>query len=128
MSGMQRKYIQKRVEQALHVVELRGHARKRVAQLSLGQQQRAALARAVVGSPAILLADEPTGNLDSRLSADIMTLFAHFARGGASVVVVTHDLALIRTMKQPCLILKEGKVHKFMDADDSHRISETDLV
>jgi len=78
--------------------------------LSGGEQQRVGIARAVVARPKILIADEPTGNLDPQLSAEIMGLFAAFNSVGVTVIVASHDLPLISRMSQRILTLKEGRL------------------
>ena len=77
-------------------------------QLSTGEQQRVGIARAVVSRPKILLADEPTGNLDPELSQDIMALFQRFNEVGATVIVASHDRTLIESLDYPVVELSHG--------------------
>lgn len=79
--------------------------------LSGGEQQRVAIARAFMTRPSLLLADEPTGNLDPQLSMDIMRLFEEFNRFGVSVLIATHDLGLIARMRYRTLTLKAGRMY-----------------
>jgi len=79
-------------------------------QLSGGEQQRVAIARAVVNRPSVLLADEPTGNLDSDLSREIFDLFAEVNRGGTTVLVATHDHSVLRSVGGRVLYLKDGRL------------------
>lgn len=102
--------ISKRVHAALDMVGLLSKEKMLPAHLSGGEQQRVGLARAVVHKPALLLADEPTGNLDPSLSADIMKLFEQFNQVGVSVLIATHDLALIARMKHRIVMLKGGRL------------------
>lgn len=78
--------------------------------LSGGEQQRVGIARAVVGKPKILLADEPTGNLDPALSAEIMTLFEEFNQVGVTVLIASHDLILISQLRHRIITLSEGRL------------------
>jgi cell division transport system ATP-binding protein len=78
--------------------------------LSGGEQQRLCIARAVVNKPAILLADEPTGNLDPGYAADIVTMFRAFNRVGVTVVIATHDPAMIQGLGARVIDLKQGEL------------------
>ena len=78
--------------------------------LSGGEQQRVGIARAVVNKPSLLLADEPTGNLDPQLSKEIMGIFEEFNRVGVGVLIASHDHALIRTMNHRVLVLDHGRL------------------
>lgn len=100
--------IAKRVRAALDMVGLLNKERMSPLHLSAGEQQRVGLARAVVHKPALLLADEPTGNLDPALSAEIMSVFEQFNQAGVSILIATHDLALISGTKHRILMLKGG--------------------
>ncbi len=109
IAGVSDREIPKRVRAALDKVGLLSKEKQLPIQLSGGEQQRVGIARAVVNKPPLLLADEPTGNLDPELSADIMNLFAEFNQVGVSVLIASHDLALIARMKHPVITLKEGR-------------------
>ena len=100
----------KRVQAALDKVGLSDKIRHYPHMLSGGEQQRVGIARAVVNKPPLLLADEPTGNLDPKLSAEIIKLFEEFNRVGVSVVIATHDLSLIARLRYRTLTLKEGRM------------------
>ena len=76
--------------------------------LSGGEQQRVDIARSVVHKPQLLLADEPTGNLDDALSFDIFSLFESFNKMGMTVLIATHDISLIQRKPKPCLVLEQG--------------------
>lgn len=108
--GLHRDEIRERVETALERVSLAGMLDRRPADLSSGQQQRVGIARAVVHQPALLLADEPTGNLDPRLAAEIMAVFEDINRHGTTVLVASHDLALIARMRHRLLTLQRGRL------------------
>ncbi|WNK20742.1 cell division ATP-binding protein FtsE [Halomonas piscis] len=100
----------RRVRAALDKVGLLHRERAIPIELSGGEQQRVGIARAVVNKPALLLADEPTGNLDPQLSADIMALFEDFNRIGTTVMVASHDLALITRLRHRMLRLADGRL------------------
>ena len=108
--GLSREEIAQRVDAALARVSLRDRARDFPNDLSTGQQQRVGIARAVVHEPALLLADEPTGNLDPRLAAEIMGVFEDINALGTTVVVASHDLALIARMRHRMLTLQRGRL------------------
>ncbi len=110
IAGNHRKDIEKRVSGALDKVGLLNKARCFPETLSGGEQQRVGIARAVVNSPPILLADEPTGNLDPELSVEILKLFEEFNQHGTTVLIATHDLGLIARMKYRSLTLKSGSL------------------
>ncbi len=97
-----------RVHAALDKVQLLNKAKCYIQTLSGGEQQRVGLARAIVNRPTILLADEPTGNLDPKLSTDIMKLFTTFRDLGVTVLIATHDLTLINQHRRLCL--QEGRL------------------
>ncbi|OUS15525.1 cell division ATP-binding protein FtsE [Gammaproteobacteria bacterium 50_400_T64] len=110
VSGAQHRDIERRVRAALDKVGLLSKEKLNPVQLSGGEQQRIGIARAVVHTPRILLADEPTGNLDPELSAEIMKLFEDFRNVGVSVLVATHDIALISRMDERVLTLDHGRL------------------
>lgn len=108
--GISRKEIRRRVFNALRMVNLHHKMWDYPHQLSYGEQQRVAIARAVVNYPKIILADEPTGNLDPELAFEIMSLFKEISKQGATVIICTHDRELIRHFGQKILFLYKGKV------------------
>jgi putative ABC transport system ATP-binding protein len=93
-AGVDARQRRERAAESLHAVGLEDRAHHRPNELSGGQRQRVAIARALVNRPSILLADEPTGNLDSKAGADIMSLFDELHRRGHTLIVVTHDDAV----------------------------------
>jgi len=110
IEGERPKDIGRRVRAALDKVGLLNRENYRPVMLSGGEQQRVGIARAVVTKPKLLLADEPTGNLDPLLSREIMNLFADFNRVGTTVLIASHDLALIARMPFRVMTLKEGQM------------------
>ncbi len=110
IAGHRHQEIGRRVRAALDKVGLLDKERLHPLTLSGGEQQRVGIARAVVNKPPLLLADEPTGNLDPELSEDIMRLFERFNQVGVTVLIASHDLELIRRMNHRILTLKEGRL------------------
>ena len=108
IAGFQPQDIQRRVRAALDKVGLLQKERMLPAKLSGGEQQRVGIARAVVNRPKIILADEPTGNLDPELSAEVMAVFEQFKSVGVSLLVATHDKSLIDRLDYRTLTLEQG--------------------
>jgi cell division transport system ATP-binding protein len=102
--------IDKRVRAALDQVGLLQYERSLPVELSIGEQQRVGIARAVVARPTILIADEPTGNLDHTLARNVMQLFKRFQEVGVTVVIATHDLALVQEFGQREIHIADGQV------------------
>ncbi|MCP1376131.1 cell division ATP-binding protein FtsE [Dyella lutea] len=100
----------KRVRASLEKVGLLAYERQLPDTLSTGEQQRVGIARAIVARPALLIADEPTGNLDPQLAVEIMGLFAEFQQVGTTVLVASHDLPLIKRMKKRVVVLDHGRL------------------
>jgi cell division transport system ATP-binding protein len=100
--------IDRRVRAALDQVGLLGRERALPLELSVGEQQRVGIARAIVGKPPLLIADEPTGNLDAALATEVLELLERFAAVGVTVLIATHDLALVRASGLRELQLAEG--------------------
>ena len=118
IAGFARADIGKRVRAALDKVGLLNKEKLNPIMLSGGEQQRVGIARAVVNKPPLLLADEPTGNLDPALSAEIMDLFHDFARVGVAVLIATHYLSLIARHRHRLLTLREGRLIHDGEDDD----------
>jgi len=104
------KEIDKRVRAALDQVGLLDRAKSLPLELSVGEQQRVGIARAVVVKPKLLIADEPTGNLDPQLAVEIMGLFDEFQQVGTTVLIASHDLPLIKRMKKRVIVLDHGRL------------------
>ena len=116
VAGMRERDIGRRVRAALSRVGLLEQERFGTRALSSGEQQRIGIARAIVNRPKVLLADEPTGNLDPGLSRDIMTLFEQFNQIGTTVIVASHDTELIGVMGFRIIELARGRVVRDDDA------------
>jgi len=110
VAGASPNEIKRRVNAALDKVGLLHKERSMPLTLSGGEQQRVGIARAVVSKPKVLLADEPTGNLDPELSKEIMELFMEFNRVGVTLLIATHDIALILSMSQRIIKLDKGRI------------------
>lgn len=110
VAGTPFKEVDKRVRAALDQVGLLGKERVLPSELSVGEQQRVGIARAVVGKPPLLIADEPTGNLDHGLALEVMRLFKRFQEVGVTVVVATHDMQLVREFGQREIVLDAGRI------------------
>lgn len=110
IAGFKHSDIVRRVNAALEKVGLTHKAAELPVTLSGGEQQRIGIARAVVARPKLLLADEPTGNLDAAMSAEIMSLLMQFNNSGVTVLLATHDTTLLDTFKFPRLVLEDGRI------------------
>lgn len=108
--------IKKRVNAALEKVGLLNKARQYSNKLSAGEHQRVGIARAIVSRPALLLADEPTGNLDAALSDDITDLFAAFNQVGITVIIATHDTRQLQRHSCPVIELQEGQISQVYES------------
>ena len=110
IAGVSRREIDKRMRAALDQVGLLGREKSRPLELSTGEQQRVGIARAIVAKPPLLIADEPTGNLDPELALEIMRLFKRLNDVGVTVLIATHDVHLIEQFKSRRIVLGEGRV------------------
>jgi cell division transport system ATP-binding protein len=110
VAGTPLREIDKRVRAALDQVGLLGKERVLPLELSVGEQQRVGIARAVVSKPRLLIADEPTGNLDPALALDVMHVFRRFQDVGVTVVVATHDTHLVQEFAQREIVLEDGRI------------------
>ena len=108
--GVRQRLIQKKVGAMLRMVEMGDRGNALPPSLSGGEQQRVAVARAVIGDPKIILADEPTGSLDPASAEVIFGLLRHFHQRGATVIVATHDIALIKASKDRVICLEGGRL------------------
>ena len=111
--GKSQGFIQEAVPEVLRLVGLEGKADRLPNELSGGEQQRVALARAIVNKPALLLADEPTGNLDPATSQDIMALIERINLAGTTVIMATHDRGIVDRLKKRVIELKDGEIIRY---------------
>lgn len=109
--GMDEREIRKRVTELLNWVELDAHMQDTPDTLSGGEKQRIAIARAVINRPELLLADEPTGNVDNFIATKLMKLFVELNKLGTTVVIATHSEKLINDFSYPCLHLQNRSLH-----------------
>ncbi|HMM19513.1 MAG TPA: cell division ATP-binding protein FtsE [Selenomonadales bacterium] len=110
-----RREIQKRVNHVLDLVGLRHKIRTYPTQLSGGEQQRVAIARAIVNSPMVVIADEPTGNLDPDTSWEIMKIFERINKVGTTIVMATHDKPVVDAMKKRVIAIEKGCIVRDQD-------------
>ena len=108
--GKSQGFIQESVPDVLRLVGLEGKADRLPSELSGGEQQRVALARAIVNKPALLLADEPTGNLDPATSLDIMSLIERINASGTTVIMATHDQSIVNRLRKRVVELRDGEI------------------
>ena len=108
--GRGRKEIKKRVSAVMEIVGLTGKEKSLPTQLSGGEQQRVALARAIVNNPKMIIADEPTGNIDPKMSAEVMDMFSLINQTGITVIVVTHEQAFVDTLDARVITLDHGNI------------------
>ncbi len=118
IAGLPRREIDKRVRAALDQVGLLGREKSRPLELSTGEQQRVGIARAVIARPPLMIADEPTGNLDPALALEIMRLFKRLNDVGVTVVIATHDIHLIDQFKSQRIVLGGGRVTAAVAAEE----------
>lgn len=105
-----RREIQRRVTHVVDLVGLRQKASRYPNELSGGEQQRVAIARAIVNNPAIVIADEPTGNLDPDTSWEIMKIFDNINKSGATIVMATHDKTVVDAMRRRVVAVEKGRI------------------
>ncbi len=108
--GASKQQIRKKVSHVLSVVGLSGKARSKPAELSGGEQQRVGLARALVNNPSLIIADEPTGNVDPNMSYEIVEMLTEINKMGTTILMVTHEHQLVRDFKRRVIMLEHGRV------------------
>ena len=112
VTGTKERIIRERTSHVLNLVGLRGKENERPSKLSGGEQQRVAIARALANQPLLLIADEPTGNLDPNTSSEIMNLFNSINHMGTTIIMVTHNQELVNAMNKRVLLIDEGHIIK----------------
>lgn len=123
VAGARESDVRRHVEELLSWVGLKDHLNSRPPTLSGGQQQRIAIARAVITRPKLLLADEPTGNVDDKMGLRLMHLFEELNKLGTTVIVATHNLGIVRQMAHPVMRLENGR----LNTDEAEIISDLRL-
>ena len=108
--GASKQQIRKKVSHVLSVVGLSGRARSKPAELSGGEQQRVGLARALVNNPSLIIADEPTGNVDPNMSYEIVEMLTEINKMGTTILMITHDHQLVRDFKRRVIMLEHGRI------------------
>lgn len=112
VTGADNKTIRKRVVSVLEKVGLKDKIKEYPDKLSGGEQQRVAIARAIVNNPKILICDEPTGNLDPKISMEIMEILENVNKDGTTIIMVTHDISIVEKFKKRVIALKDGRFVK----------------
>jgi cell division transport system ATP-binding protein len=110
IAGTPRAEMERRVRASLDLVGLASRERAQPQQLSAGEQQRVGIARAIAPRPPLVIADEPTGNLDPQLAAEVMGLFVTLSQSGTTVLVASHDLHLVSRLRRRVLVLDHGRL------------------
>ena len=110
--GLPKDEIHTKVLKVLELVGLKGKAKNYPNELSGGEQQRVAIARSIVNGPKILICDEPTGNLDPKTSIEIMNVLEEINKLGTTIIMVTHDIDIVSSMKKRTILLDNGRILK----------------
>lgn len=110
--GTQKSEIYEKTIKVLDLVGLKGKAKSYPTELSGGEQQRVAIARAIVNAPKLLICDEPTGNLDEKMSMEIMSVLDEINKLGTTIIMVTHDTNIVNAMKKRVILLDTGRILK----------------
>ena len=109
--GAKSRDIRKRVPYVLNLVGLNDKARRKVSELSGGEKQRVGLARALVNNPGIIIADEPTGNIDPSMSYELVELLSEINKCGTTIIMVTHDISIVEKFNFRVIEILNGKIH-----------------